>query len=87
MFDGWVHGKILEFNPGKSLSYTWRPDNFEAGWEDSVVSYHFTAFGKGTEVKLEHHKLPNLKETKDHEAGWHDQVFDPINEYLTHLVA
>ncbi|MEI6815982.1 MAG: SRPBCC domain-containing protein, partial [Bacteroidota bacterium] len=80
-------GKVLEYIPGKTLSYTWRPDDFHDDWEDSIVSYHFAPDGKGTEVKLEHHKLPNIKETKDHEAGWEDQVFGPIREYLAHAIA
>ena|ERR1035437_6198783 len=86
MFDGWVHGKVLDYTPGKSLSYTWRPDDFKKDWEDSVVSYHFTASKGGTLVTLEHHKLPNQKEVKNHESGWEDHVFGPINEFLTHSV-
>ncbi len=85
MFDGWVKGEVLDFVPGKSLSYTWRPDDFKKEWEDSVVSYVLSpATDGGTEVKLEHHKLPNLKETKNHESGWEDYVFGPINEFLLH---
>src|ERR1017187_2097636 len=55
MFDGWVRGKVLDFKPGKSLSYSWRPDDFHKEWEDSVVSYQFApAKEEGTNVKLNH---------------------------------
>jgi len=87
MFDGWVKGKVLDYTPGKSLSYTWRPDDFKKDWADSVVSYDLSpSKDGGTMVKLEHHKLPNLTETKNHEKGWEDFVFGPINEFLVHLV-
>ena len=86
MFDGWVHGKVLDYNPGKSLSYTWRPEDFKQDWADSVVSYHLSASKGGTEVKLEHHKLPTQKEAMNHESGWEDHVFGPINEFLLHVV-
>ena len=87
MFDGWVRGKVLDFKPGKSLSYSWRPDDFHKEWEDSVVSYQFApAKEEGTNVKLNHHKLPNNAQAKNHEHGWNDQVFGPINDFLLQAV-
>ena len=84
MFDGWVKGTVIDYVPGKALSYTWRPDDFHEEWADSEVHYKLRGVGEGTEISLEHVKLPNLKETKDHETGWEDYVFGPINEFLLH---
>jgi uncharacterized protein YndB with AHSA1/START domain len=78
---------VLDFKPGKSLSYSWRPDDFHKEWEDSVVSYQFApAKEEGTNVKLNHHKLPNNAQAKNHEHGWNDQVFGPINDFLLQAV-
>jgi uncharacterized protein YndB with AHSA1/START domain len=83
MFDGWVSGKVLEFRPGKSLIYTWRPSDWPEFEEESVVKYAFSASGKGTKIVLEHANFPNETEKKNTRSGWKEFVFDPLKTYFS----
>jgi len=83
MFDGWVSGKVLEFKPGKSLIYTWRPSDWPEFEEESVVKYSFSASGKGTKIVLEHANFPNETEKKNTKSGWKEFVFDPLKNYFS----
>jgi uncharacterized protein YndB with AHSA1/START domain len=82
MFDGWVGGKVLIYQPGKALSYTWRPNTWAEDIKDSVVSYTFETSGTGTLIKLRHHTFPNKTERDSHENGWTEHVFGPLTEFL-----
>ncbi len=82
MFDGWVKGIVLAYEPGKRLSYTWLPGEWPENAEASLVTYRFTKAGSNTRVSLRHSKLPNAHEAKNHKRGWKEFVFDPLKEYL-----
>jgi uncharacterized protein YndB with AHSA1/START domain len=82
MFDGWVHGHVLEFDPPRRLSYTWKPDDWSEEWEPSVVLYKFVEMPEGTRVTIEHSKLPTPEEASSHRQGWFDHVLNPLKEYL-----
>jgi len=82
MFDGWVKGKVLEFKPGKSLSYTWLPTDWPEFHELSVVKYTFTSSAKGTKVVLERSNFPTETEKRNTKSGWKEFVFDPLKSYF-----
>ncbi|MBI3578886.1 MAG: SRPBCC domain-containing protein [Ignavibacteriales bacterium] len=81
MFDGWVKGKVVESKPGKALSYTWQPTDWEKKIE-SVVKYTLTKSKKGTKITLVHFGFPDEKERGSHASGWKKHVFDPLKEYF-----
>ena len=83
MFEGWVSGKVLEYKPGKSLIYTWRPSDWPEFEEESVVKYKFSSSGKGTKIVLEHANFPNETEKKNTKSGWKEFVFDPLKKYFS----
>lgn len=83
MFDGWVKGKVLEFQPGKSLVYTWLPGDWPEFNEESVVKCTFAPSGKGTKLVLEHSNFPNETEKKNHKSGWKEFVFHPLRKYFS----
>jgi uncharacterized protein YndB with AHSA1/START domain len=83
MFDGWVKGKVLEFKPGKSLTYTWNPSDWPEVEKESLVRYTLTPSGKGTKVVLEHSNFPNEKEKNNTRSGWKEFVFDPLKSYFS----
>ena len=83
LFDGWVKGKVLIYNPAKELSYTWKPDDWKKKDDYSTVTYKFKKHAAGTEIILEHSNFPSEEERDKHEAGWVDYVFDPMNDYFT----
>jgi uncharacterized protein YndB with AHSA1/START domain len=82
-FDGWIKGEVLIYKPGKELSYTWKPSEWEKKIPASVVNYKFRPHKAGTEVILTHTELPSQEEADKHKEGWIDYVFDPINDFFT----
>jgi uncharacterized protein YndB with AHSA1/START domain len=83
MFDGWVRGRVLEFIPSRSLSYTWLPGDWPEEAEESVVKYRLTSAKKGTKVVLEHSNFPNEAQKKSHKSGWKEFVFDPLKDHFS----
>lgn len=82
MFDGWVKGKVLDYNPRRILSYSWKPQDWSDDVAESIVSYRLKKSAKGTTVELQHRGFPNDSEAQNHKDGWHEFVFDPLKEYF-----
>ena len=82
MFDGWVKGKVLAYQNGKTLTYTWHPSDWSKETKSSIVTFKFTASGKNTKVLLTHNGFPDDATMKEHRAGWTEHVFDPLREFL-----
>jgi uncharacterized protein YndB with AHSA1/START domain len=82
MFGGWVKGTVLAFEPGKKLSYSWKPTDWNKKADASTVTYLFEKDEAGTKITLTHEGFPSLKESNDHKSGWVDNVFEPLNDYF-----
>lgn len=82
MFGGWVKGKVLAYEPGKKLSYTWKPAEWNKKADASIVTYLFEEDKAGTKITLTHTGFPSLKESDSHKSGWVDNVFEPVNDYF-----
>lgn len=82
MFDGWVKGKVLAYQAGKILSYTWHPTDWSKETEPSIVKYKFSASGRNTKVLLTQSGFPNETSRKEHHRGWSKHVFDPLKEFF-----
>lgn len=82
-FDGWVKGEVNAYNPGKKLSYTWKPGEWDKKTPPSLVTYLFHKHAAGTEIILEHSDFPSQEEADKHQSGWVDYVFEPLNDYFT----
>lgn len=82
MFDGWVSGRILEFEKNRKLSYTWKTTEWDEKDAESVVFYLFKEKGATTLIELVHKGFPNQAESDSHQKGWEEHVFIPLEEYL-----
>jgi uncharacterized protein YndB with AHSA1/START domain len=82
MFGGWVKGNVLVFEPGKKLSYSWKPTEWKPKAEPSIVTYVFEKDKAGTKLTLTHTGFPDKEEAEKHESGWVDNVFEPLNDYF-----
>ncbi|HEY6951124.1 MAG TPA: SRPBCC domain-containing protein [Bacteroidota bacterium] len=82
MFDGWVRGKVLAYQKGKTLSYTWLPDDWDAASEPSIVRYSFSPAKSGTKVSLTHSGFPDKNAKLEHEEGWKEHVFEPLKGFF-----
>ena len=65
-----VGGVYESVDPGKKLVFTWKWENNESCQEDSRVTVELIPIEGGTEVRLLHEKLPNVKERDSHVKGW-----------------
>jgi len=73
---------VLAYEPGKRLSFTWKPDDWAKKDPASIVSCSFKATKTGCTLTLRHSGLPNRRERQNHKTGWTKFVFDPLNMYL-----
>jgi len=83
LFDGWVKGIVLAYEPGKRLSFTWKPSEWAKENQASIVTIQFKPTTTGTKLILKHSGFPNVSELQSHKAGWTEFVFDPLKMYLT----
>jgi uncharacterized protein YndB with AHSA1/START domain len=83
LFGGWVKGEVLIYKPGKQLSYSWKPSEWDKKTAPSIVNYIFNAHKAGTEIILEHSGFPSAEESAKHHDGWIDFVFEPLNDFFT----
>lgn len=83
LFDGWVKGIVLAYDPGKRLSFTWKPAEWVRESKSSLVTCSFTPAKNGSILTVTHAGFPNHSELQSHREGWREFVFDPLKVYLT----
>ncbi|HTP13596.1 MAG TPA: SRPBCC domain-containing protein [Bacteroidota bacterium] len=81
-FDGWVKGKVLAYEKGKTVSYTWHTADMKNEVEPSIVRFTLSSSKWGTKISLKHSGLPDEKSRKEHQGGWTEFVFDPLKEFF-----
>jgi len=82
MFDEWVTGEVLVYDPPSQLVHTWRPEEWPADVPSSEVRWRFTPCASGTRVELAHLRLPNAREQKSHGKGWLLHYFEPLERFF-----
>jgi uncharacterized protein YndB with AHSA1/START domain len=82
-FDGWVKGTVLAYEPGKQVSFTWKPVEWPDESKSSVVSCTFKPSRSGSIFTIKHSGFPNDAERQSHKGGWTEFVFEPLKTYLT----
>lgn len=82
MFDEWVTGEVLAYEPPLQFAHTWRPAEWAAAVPSSVVRWRLTPSARGTRVELVHTGLPNAREQESHRKGWLLYYFEPLARYF-----
>lgn len=83
LFGDWVKGTVVAFDSrNKKLAYTWKPTEWTAKTEPSLVEFTFMPHEAGTELKVFHSGFPTQEEATKHLSGWTDFVFEPLNDFL-----
>jgi uncharacterized protein YndB with AHSA1/START domain len=80
-WEGYIHGRNLELEPGKRIVQAWRTTEFDPADEDSILEITFKPVKGGTRIKLRHKNLP-LHGTIYRE-GWVENYFLPMKEYFS----
>ena len=82
IFNGQITGKFIHINPYSLLEYSWRQENWQPNWEDSLVRWELHEEGKNTRLYLIHTRLPNTLERDSHEGGWEMYWLAPMKDWL-----
>ena len=79
LWNGDIHGKVLEVDPGRSMLQEWYGGDWEA---PSLVSFALIEEPEGaTRLELENTGVPHA-DGADIDAGWDDYYLRPIKELL-----
>lgn len=79
LFDDYVSGQVVECDPPKRLSQTWKPDDWTIA--DSVVTFTLTRVRGGTQLDLVHENV----QPEDYDGtskGWDDFYIGAIKSML-----
>jgi activator of HSP90 ATPase len=79
-WDGYIHGKNLELEPGKRIVQSWRTSEFSADEPDSRIEITLVPVGDQTKLTLKHTGLP--PHGSQYEQGWVESYFDPMGKYF-----
>jgi uncharacterized protein YndB with AHSA1/START domain len=82
LFDGWVKGNVLAYEPGKQLSFSWKPAEWAKELQPSIVRCTLKPKQSGSILTLRHSGFPSDSELQSHKAGWTEFVFEPLKTYL-----
>jgi uncharacterized protein YndB with AHSA1/START domain len=79
-----VEGTYQEIDPPKKLVYTWVFVGAEIETGETLVTVEFEAQKNGTQVTLQHEKLPNSQIRDIHNGGWTD-LLDNLSDLIEML--
>lgn len=82
LFDGWVKGSIIAFEPGRMLRYTWKPSEWNEKAGTSEVELRIEPHQAGSLVTILHSGFPDKSESDKHKEGWLDYVLEPLNDFF-----
>jgi activator of HSP90 ATPase len=79
-WDGYIHGKNLELEPGRRIVQSWRTTEFSINEPDSRIEITLELVGTQTRLTLRHTGLPPHGE--QYKQGWVEAYFEPMQEYF-----
>lgn len=79
-WDGYIHGRNLELEPGRRIVQAWRTTEFAPDEPDSRLEILFEPVEGGTRLTLRHTELP--EHGMQYKQGWVEAYFDPIKAYF-----
>lgn len=83
----WIHGAFEQIEPPNLLIYSWGTGEADDGAEQNAqapaerVTVRFTPAGDGTDLVIEHRRIPTATLRDGHRSGW-DGCIDGLTEYL-----
>jgi activator of HSP90 ATPase len=80
-WDGYIFGKYIALNDGKSVSQEWATSDWEEGYPASKLELTFKAAPEGTEITLNQTGVPKAQ-AAEFERGWIDFYWNPLKAYF-----
>jgi len=72
----WIHGVFERVDPPTLLVYSWHTGEADQSFAEDThmpaeqVSVRFTPSGDGTDLTIEHKRIPSETMRDDHQSGW-----------------
>ncbi len=79
---GYIKGKNLTLEPGRSIVQSWRTTKFAKQDPDSQIEVLLEPIPEGTRITLHHTNVPN-GHTGYQDGGWQQHYFDPMKQYFS----
>lgn len=75
-------GEYKEIVPNEKLVFTWKWEDAENEFPETLVTVHFLDQGENTEVKITHEKLPSKESAEGHHQGWNSTLEGSLITYF-----
>lgn len=79
---GYIKGKNLTLEPGRSIVQSWRTTKFAKQDPNSQIEVLLEPIPEGTRITLHHTNVPN-GHTGYQDGGWQQHYFDPMKQYFS----
>jgi len=79
--DGYITGKYLKLERGKTILHEWTTTEWPEGYPASLVELKLKAKGKKTELTMIHSKVP-ASQGEYYAEGWKEYYWEPLKKYL-----
>ena len=79
---GYIKGKNLTLEPGRSIVQSWRTTKFAKQDPDLQIEVLLEPIPEGTRITLHHTNVPN-GHTGYQDGGWQQHYFDPMKQYFS----
>ncbi len=80
-WDGYISGKNLKLNPGKTIVQEWRTTEWPEGYPPSIVKFTFEEAKDGTRLTMVQSKVPP-EQVDSYRQGWIDFYWTPLKRYF-----
>ncbi len=77
-WDEYISGINVKLVTNAKIVQTWRTDEFEPGWEDSILEINLKASPNGGTVLHMVHSNLYPGNAEKYEEGWHEYYFRPM---------
>lgn len=82
-WDGYIHGVVMELDPGRRIVKSWRASDFPPAHPTSRLELTFSPNGSGgTVLEVLHTGLPEEK-VGDYDRGWNEFYWQPLRAWLS----
>lgn len=79
-WDGYIHGRNLELEPGRRILQAWRTAEFTPEEEDSLLEITLEPEAANTRLTLRHYNLP--AHGMKYKQGWVEAYFEPMQAHF-----
>jgi len=80
-WDGYIEGRHLLLEPGRTIVQAWRTTDFPPGAADSRLEVRLSRAARGTRVTILHSRIPP-SQGASYREGWREHYFEPMRRFF-----